>query len=291
MQTIFELWGSGKTLDDLHASIRKTSQHLWEKFATSSFKFSLDAFNGNRPSDKRLEIIKSFAYIPFDGEVKMKDPDEEFTIFEEWSFNSVPLGIPDPNYCYMGRRVEVGIRERSKKLDLKKRRFISTTSMDSELALVSANMVLAGPGKLMYDPFAGTGSFPIACAEFGSLVFGSDIDGRNMRGQGGNKTVRGNFDQYGLLTEIGGFFAADLTNTPIRRCPLGNSSRPRIFDGILCDPPYGVREGLHVLGVRDPVKSPWVVEAGRRMYKYVSCMTLVSETSYWNRGANVDGCY
>jgi tRNA (guanine10-N2)-methyltransferase len=270
VQTIFELWGSGKTLEELHDSVRRTFPSLIDKYITSSFKFWIDSYNGNRTNDKRLDLIKSFAYLPFEGDVKMRDPDEEFTIFEDWPLYSVPLGIPDPNYYYMGRRVAVGIRERFKKLDLKKRRYISTTSMDSELSLISANMVLAGPGKLIYDPFAGTGSFPIACAEFGSLVFGSDIDGRNMRGQGGDKTIRANFDQYGLLGEMGGFFAADLTNTPIRRSKLGDSgggSRGRIFDGILCDPPYGVREGLHVLGVRDPVKCPWVVEAGIRMYK------------------------
>lgn len=230
----------------------------------------MDSFHGNRNNDKRLDLINTFDYLPFDGEVKMQDPDQEFTIFEEWPFNSVPLGIPDPNYYYMGRRVAIGIRDLPQKLDLKKRRYISTTSMDSELSLVTANMALAGPGKLMYDPFAGTGSFPIACAEFGSLVFGSDIDGRNLRGLGGDKSVRANFDQYGLVSDMGGFFTADLTNTPIRRSKLGgggDGGRGRIFDGILCDPPYGVREGLFVLGVRDPAKSPWVVEAGINMYK------------------------
>ena len=50
-------------------------------------------------------------------------------------------------------------------------------------------------------------------------------------------------------------FAADLTHTPIRR-------DRRIWDGIVCDPPYGVREGLRVLGIRDPEKTPWLVKRG-----------------------------
>ncbi|KAL1879688.1 hypothetical protein VTK73DRAFT_6863 [Phialemonium thermophilum] len=273
VQSIFEFWGSGKTLEDLHASVRGNSSHLWDKYRSSSFKFWVDSYQGTRPNDVRLDLIQSFSFLPFDGEVRMRNPDEEFTIFEEWHVDAMPLGLPDPEYYYMGRRVAYGARELPKKYDLKKRRYISTTSMDSELALISANMVLAGPGKLMYDPFAGTGSFPIACAQFGSLVFGSDIDGRSIRGQGGNHNVRSNFDQYGLSHRIGGFFTADLTNTPIRRSRLkepgsrGGDGFRRIFDGILCDPPYGVREGLFVLGVRDPVKSPWVVEAGIQMYK------------------------
>ena len=271
VQSIFELWGHGSTLEELHASVRTESSHLWDRFTHSSFKFWVDSYQGARKNDKRLALIKSFAFLPLKGQVKMRGPEEEFTIFEEWPFNSVPLGIPDPNYYYLGRYVASGARDLPLKLDLKKRRYISTTSMDSELALVTANMVQAAPGKLMYDPFAGTGSFPIACAQFGSLVFGSDIDGRSIRGQGGDKTLRANFDQYSLLAEVGGFFTADLVNTPIRRSRLdgsGDSDGPgRIFDGILCDPPYGVREGLFVLGVRDPEKSPWVVEAGIQMYK------------------------
>ena len=41
----------------------------------------------------------------------------------------------------------------------------------------------AAPGKIIYDPFAGTGSLLYACAQSGSYVMGSDIDGRQMRGK------------------------------------------------------------------------------------------------------------
>ena len=134
--------------------------------------------------------------------------------------------------------------------DLKKREYISTTSMDSELALITANIALAGPGKLFFDPFVGTGSFPVACAHFGALGFGSDIDGRAIRGQGGAKSVQGNFKQYGLGDFFGSMFTSDLTNSPLRV----SNTQTRLFDGIVCDPPYGVREGLKVLGTNDPEK-------------------------------------
>jgi len=49
--------------------------------------------------------------------------------------------------------------------------------------------------------------------------------------------------QYGLLGNYGDCFVADLTNTPMRK--------RRWLDGIVCDPPYGVREGLKVLGNKD----------------------------------------
>jgi len=202
----------------------------------------------------------------------MRGADEEFVLHEDWPYNATLLGIPDPKHYYFGRRLANGARDLPKKLDLKKRRYISTTSMDAELALVTANMALAAPGKIMYDPFVGTGSFPIACAQFGALTFGSDIDGRSIRGDEKKRTLKANFEQYGLLAGLGGMFTADLTNSPIRRTELrydGDGVTGRLFDGIVCDPPYGVREGLRVLGVRDPEKSPWVEKKGREMYKWV----------------------
>jgi len=179
-------------------------------------------------------------------------------VLEEWKSKSTVLGITEPERLYFGRLVGGGARDLAGVYTLKKRGYISTTSMDSELALVTANIALAAPGKMFYDPFVGTGSFPIACSHFGALSFGSDIDGRAIRGQGKAKSVRGNFKQYGIEYLLGGMFVADLTNTPIRVSP-----DRRIFDGIVCDPPYGVREGLKVLGCRDPEKMPWSVEAGK----------------------------
>ncbi|AEO55069.1 hypothetical protein MYCTH_2298473 [Thermothelomyces thermophilus ATCC 42464] len=268
--SIHELWGSGADLAAVHASVRRTTQPLWSKYLTCSFKFTIDSYQGSRSADDKVRIINSFAYLGFEGPIRMRNPDEEFILFEDWEFNSTPLGIPDPKYYYFGRYLASGARDLPKKLDLKKRRYISTTSMDAELALVTANIALAAPGKIMYDPFVGTGSFPIACAQFGALTFGSDIDGRSIRGDEKKRTLKANFEQYGLLAGLGGMFTADLTNTPIRRAELrydGDGVTGRLFDGIVCDPPYGVREGLKVLGVRDPEKCPWVITKGREMYK------------------------
>ena len=62
--------------------------------------------------------------------------------------------------------------------DLKKRIYIGNTSMEAELSLIMANQAMVAPGKLVYDPFVGTGSMLYTSAFFGSRVMGSDIDGR-----------------------------------------------------------------------------------------------------------------
>ncbi|KAK0672506.1 putative tRNA guanosine-2'-O-methyltransferase TRM11 [Cercophora samala] len=269
--SIHELWGHGPDLASVHTAVQTSTPALWPQYLECSFKFTLDSYQGSRSSDQKIALINSFSYLGFLGPIKMRSPDQEFTLHELWPFNSTPLGIPEPSHLYFTRYLGSSLRDHlPKKLDLKKRRYISTTSMDAELALITANIALAAPGKLFYDPFCGTGSFPIAVAEFGAVALGSDIDGRSIRGDEKKRTLKGNFEQYGLLGRLGGTFTADLTNSPIRKTALGTPGdgvRGRVFDGIVCDPPYGVREGLMVLGVRDPEKTPWVERKGREMYK------------------------
>lgn len=260
-QTIHEHWGTAETYDELHAAVKRDTAHLWPKYKDVSFKINIDAYQGSRTDKNKLALINTFAYLPFEGLILLKSPDQEFTIFEQWEFDSVPRNLPNPLKIHFGRLVGHSVRELIKTYDLKKRGYISTTSMDSELALVTANISLAAPGKIFYDPFVGTGSFPIACAHFGALGLGSDIDGRSVRGEGGKKSLKGNFKQYGLESLLGGVFVSDLTNSPVRRA--------QILDGIVCDPPYGVREGLKVLGCRDPEKDAWLVEKGKRSYQLV----------------------
>ncbi|KAI0404557.1 S-adenosyl-L-methionine-dependent methyltransferase [Xylaria palmicola] len=258
--SIYEHWGTAETLDELHATIKRDTAHLWPLYVTPSFKISVDCYRGSRSQKQKLTLINSFSYLPFEGPILLSSPDNDFTIFEEWAFEPIPeKKMPSPLEVHFGRLVGQSARELINTFDLKKRDYISTTSMDSELALVTANISLAGPGKLFFDPFVGTGSFPVACAQFGALVWGSDIDGRSMRGAGGKKSLVGNFRQYGLEKLLGGVFVSDLTNTPVRRA--------RILDGILCDPPYGVREGLKVLGCRDPDKEMRSVERGKLRYR------------------------
>lgn len=246
-QSIHELWGFAPSgnLSDLHASVRERAASIWPKYTSSPFKFNIDAYQNTRPMAERLALIESFGFLDLKGAIELRNPSAEtFTIFEHWPFRPAgePAG-PHATLSFMGRFLASGSRDLCRKYDLKKRGYISTTSMDSELALVTANMAHAAPGRLFYDPFVGTGSFPVAAAHFGALAFGSDIDGRSVRGQGGKRSLKGNFAQYKLQSGAGDFFTADLTNTPmlVRRW----------LDGIVCDPPYGVREGLKVLGARD----------------------------------------
>jgi tRNA (guanine10-N2)-methyltransferase len=201
------------------------------------FRFTLDCYRGTRKEEEQRVIIESFSYLGFQGPVRMREPDVAFRVFEDYEHNA-----SKPKYLYMGRFIASSGRQAKTTYDLKKRHYISTTSMDAELALLTANIALAAPGKIFYDPFMGTGGFPVASAHFGAVVCGSDIDGRSIRGTGGSsrrgqvgkRDVAGNFQQYKLQGSYLGAFISDLTNSPLR-----------------LPPPDGIREGLKVLGSRD----------------------------------------
>ncbi|KAI9800090.1 MAG: hypothetical protein M1825_004272 [Sarcosagium campestre] len=254
-KAIYELWASGKNYDELHRNVQRTSSR-WPKYKTCSFRFDIDSYGGKRNRDEHRRLIDSFLYLGFEGPILMKDPEQAFCIFEHWEEHAA-----QPSSLHFGRWVADGGRDAITKYDLKKRRYISTTSMDCELSLITANLALAAPGKILYDPFVGTGGFPIACAHFGAQSFGSDLDGRVLRGKP-KRNIISNFEQYELSGSWLGGFVADLTNTPIRRA--------RLFDGILCDPPYGVREGLKVLGSRDPERGKEAVyKNGEAAHLYV----------------------
>jgi tRNA (guanine10-N2)-methyltransferase len=253
-QGIYELWGEGTTYDELHESVQSTSISRWSKYEQSTFRFAVEGYRGGKTSAEQGAIIDSFQYLGFKGAPQMRNPDVSFRVFEDYD-----LDVKVPKYLYLGRWIADSCRNEAKKrYDLKKRHYISTTSMDAELTLLTANIAQVAPGKIFYDPFMGTGGFPIACAHFGALVFGSDIDGRTIRGLGGSarrgqtgpKNVRMNFEQYGMLPNYLGGFVSDLTNTPLRIPPRDKDFTKGYLDGIVCDPPYGIREGLKVLGSR-----------------------------------------
>lgn len=283
VKDIIELWGSGRNYEEVHADAHRRTQHRWAGYLNASFRFTIECFASKRSLQEKRDIVESFSYLGIDGPVRMKNPDLDFWVLEEylWDIEAMDMGLVpstakqdeprDPEKIYFGRWIADGSRELATKYDLKKRRYISTTSMDAELSLITANMALAAPGKLFYDPFVGTGGFCVAASNFGAMTFGSDIDGRSFKGREMSKEkpmgIISNFQQYGLVSNFVDTFTSDITNTPLRR--------RQFLDGIICDPPYGVREGLRVLGTRDGIPKDVLMIDGVPSYTYVSIPNLL----------------
>ncbi|KAI8388392.1 uncharacterized protein BYT42DRAFT_559919 [Radiomyces spectabilis] len=243
IKNIYELWGEGKTYEEVHAAVKEHPER-WTAFNECSFKFTVGAFGSTISAAAQLDIINSFSFLGFNGPIDMKRPDVQFGVLEDYGATSpAPTA---PNYIYMGKLVASGSRDLVNTYNLKKRKYLGTTSMDAELSLIMANQALASPGKLVYDPFVGTGSFLFTCAHFGSFTLGSDIDGRQIRGkkEGGVKT---NIKQYNLQGRVLDSLVFDICHHPWRT---------RSWLDAIVTAPYGVRAGAKKLGRKDESKKP-----------------------------------
>jgi tRNA G10 N-methylase Trm11 len=181
---------------------------------------------------EHIDIIRRFSFLPLDGRVSLEGADVEFSVLVD-----APTGTH-----YLGRRIGVGSRHLIHRYTLKQRIYLGTTSMDSELALVMANVGKAAPGTLVYDPFAGTGSILLAASHFGALTLASDIDGRQLRGTAGPGSLLSNFEQYSLTGRFLDSLVFDILQHPWRASFC--------VDAIIADPPYGVRAGARKIARR-----------------------------------------
>lgn len=207
-----------------------------------TFRCFVDAFGKKYSIDQQLERIHKFsdALRSFPGTVRMKDPDHELWILED-AFPRRGHGTTDEKgsrQVLLGRKIASGQGHLGAKYSLKRRNYIGPTSMDAELSFVMANMAHVEENHLINDPFCGTGGILIACAAHGAFVIGGDINLLALRGKGA-ATISANFTQYGLVHPLG-ILRADVMNSPIRK------GRAGWFDAIVCDPPYGIKEGMKV---------------------------------------------
>ncbi|KAJ8331343.1 hypothetical protein QVD99_001628 [Batrachochytrium dendrobatidis] len=236
IKDIIELWAVEGTFESMVDSIKSGSQWKRPEYKACSFKFMVQASGITMSFPQQIERIERFGWLGFDGPIEMHNPDAIFAYFEDYGFGaSEGVATPQlPLKVYFGLWVSAANRKLVTQYDLKKRGYLGTTSMDAELSLVMANQALAQPGSFILDPFVGTGSFLVSCSHFGAYTFGSDIDGRQIRGTMG-KSIETNIDQYMLHSRVLGSLICDIAHHPWRKGAW--------WDAIVCDPPYGVRAG------------------------------------------------
>lgn len=246
IKAVYEFYASGRGYEELHEQNR-SSRNLWEQYIPETpFKFVVNGYNHSITKARQREVIESFSYMGFMGKIDLVNPEITMGCFEEYRdvhgiTRQEHEGAADFREAFFGRLLEQGsARSLIKMFDVKKRQYFGNTSMEAEISLLMANQTLASPGKLIYDPFIGTGSLAYTTAHFGALVFGSDIDGRQMRGKEAKPGILRAATQYGVRQRILDLCTFDITRNPWRCGGL--------FDAIVTDPPYGVRAGAKRLG-------------------------------------------
>ncbi|EJD03356.1 RNA methylase [Fomitiporia mediterranea MF3/22] len=275
VKSVYELYGRGSSYESVYAQTRE-NKHLWVPYAeNTSFRFTVMGYNYSIPLRRVKEIVESFRFMDFRGPIDLKNPELTLSVFEEYADRGTATvrnrhgGDGEFSQIYFGRLVAEGkARALVGKFDVKKRAYFGNTSMEAEISLLMANQTLASPGKFIYDPFIGTGSMAYTVAHFGALVFGSDIDGRQMRGKYDEPGILRAAAQYGVANRVLDLCTFDITRNPLRCGGL--------FDAIITDPPYGVRAGAKRLGRKptdkkaDRERKPEYDEAQRKgLIEYV----------------------
>ncbi|XP_068933562.1 tRNA (guanine(10)-N2)-methyltransferase homolog isoform X3 [Petaurus breviceps papuanus] len=182
-KSIFELWGHGKSSEELYNSLKSYPMEKMAPFLHSdtTYKIKIHTFNKTLTQEEKIKRIDALEFLPFKGKVNLKDPQHVFSILEDYGLD--PNHIPEkPLNIYFGRWIADGQRELIESYSVKKRHFIGNTSMDAGLSFIMANHGKVKENDIVFDPFVGTGGLLIPSAHFGAYVCGTDIDYNTVHG-------------------------------------------------------------------------------------------------------------
>ncbi|KAM7534260.1 hypothetical protein Aperf_G00000114321 [Anoplocephala perfoliata] len=207
------------------------------------------------PLEDRLPYITRLmdAHINASAPVNLNNPDHKLHVIFEFKKPKTNKKDQSLVRVYYGLAVAESSRKRIlNKFDLSKRIYLGNTTMDVCLSGIIANASLCRPGDIVWDPFLGTGGMVLAASVWGAYGAGNDIDyslvhgigaspkagqGRRMKGE----CLRANYRQYGLDSRYLDVLIADAASLS-RLLRTSLSPNEGLFDAIVTDPPYGVRE-------------------------------------------------
>ncbi|XP_054720605.1 tRNA (guanine(10)-N2)-methyltransferase homolog [Uloborus diversus] len=260
IRSAYELWAKSNSISCLYEKMKALPKSFTEPYSRSnvSFRILVESFGKKLNKDYKVQRIDELAFLAFEGPIKLKDPDHSFLLMEYYGTNR-NFAPEDPYHLFFGRWIADGQRTVSQKINLKTRKFIGNTSMDPLLSLVMANMACVKPGSIVLDPFVGSGGLLVAAAHFGGCCFGTDIDylmlhGRakpsrlNQKRRAPDESILSNMKQYGLESQYLDVIVSDFA------LPLWRVTS--LFDAIITDPPYGIREPTERIGTEKDYKIP-----------------------------------
>ncbi|KAK7887103.1 hypothetical protein WMY93_026724 [Mugilogobius chulae] len=234
-KSAFELWGHGRTHNELKTSLLSYPAENMSPFMQpdSTYRINVYTFNKTLEFAERIKRIDDMEYLPFEGTVSLKNPQHVFCLLEDYGTD--PNNIPEnPDYVYFGRWIADGQRELIRSHSVKNRHFIGNTSMDAGLSFIMANHAKVKQHDVVFDPFVGTGSLLVACSQFGPMC----VEQTSI-------TILFMAEVEKLYLDV---MVSDASKPVWRKTPL--------FDAIITDPPYGIRESTRRTGSHKDILKP-----------------------------------
>lgn len=243
VRAILDPWAEGSSLTELQEDLKAFDADEKAKFSHDTWKVQAEAWGVSMTQDQKVALINSIGpSLPeFQGPVSLKNPQQTYWVIAAWPYE-YPVAFLQ-SWIFFGREIGVNLTRRPtlSKYDLRRRRYLGPTTMDSELAFLMCKLCQVRKHSFVIDPFVGTGGLLIPAAHMGAVTMGMDIDVRVIKF--GKKDAAGrpvnvwtNFKDYGLDPPVG-LIRADLDRNPFK------GGLRDTFDVILADPPYGVRAG------------------------------------------------
>ena len=216
----------------------------------NGFKVLISTVNKTLTASGKIDLIEELlGCLPeFEIQINLKDPGITLHLLEDYEHEAGCL-----SHCYLG--ISLPCEERSKvmtEFSIKKRHFIGNTTMDPVLSAAMSNIARVDTGNLVLDPFVGTGGIVLLCAYHGGYCFGSDLDYKTVHGvskpsrsglkghrRAKDECIRTNFYTHGFEERFLDVCVNDACDIFWKN---GN-----IFDAIVTDPPYGIREGIKMI--------------------------------------------
>ncbi|KAL6738543.1 hypothetical protein Aduo_012083 [Ancylostoma duodenale] len=241
----------------------------FEEFDTSSQSFCVKVRPiGRKKGINCMKIAEDVAAVlPLNNApVDLENPCNTFTILEEYA----DAHKSEPDRLVFCRLIGHGQYKLKSQYDIKKRRYIGNTTMDPELAFIQSNISSVKNDDLVLDPFVGTGGLILPAAHFGAYVVGTEINyqiakaiGKSSRHdvemRSDEESVLANFEQYGTQRHYLCGLLADASWHDLWARPL--------FDAIVTDPPYGIREKGRKIG-KKPRKDHWTLPSAEHHYHF-----------------------
>ena len=265
---VFEVWGQGDSVEACAASAATVPAAHIRARVQGSWRVESVVLGARRSQHPGSLGARMAAFGPVldaldDRPVDLGAPAHRLWLVEDRQFlkDLSPMPAPPPRHMLLFELPPRAppIQARATQLDLRKRAFLSTSTLPAGRALVLCNLALArarGPHPTVLDPYCGSGGVLLAAAALGARTVGSDLDWRMVsdnrwpiripvspdRPRRGVERVRmrDNFVEAGL-PEPRALLTLDVgVADAAARLLAANGGAP--YDALVCDPPYGRRE-------------------------------------------------
>ena len=264
---LFLILGEGTTRSACKNQARKMATHFSHHIDDSwCVRFLFLGRQGRLHPKERVDRIEDFADI-FETltthyPVDLVHPKHEFWMVEDYRtlYGVKPTHEQAHRYLLLYKvnpsaSSYSGI-EVTEKLQLTQRPFINTTTMEAPRSIMMAHLAGATHNTSIVDPFCGSGSLLVAAATLGAKTVGSDIavdllstrprvikmpasQGRPDRGKE-KVCMYDNFDELQLDHPL--LLPGLDIMSPQSASQLIQANQGMLYDAILTDPPYGIRE-------------------------------------------------